>query len=77
MKKTTIAGLILIILGVQGMIFGGFSYYVDSRNAAVKAVSMSEKKTQKAMLPLWGGAGAVAVGGLLLFVFGRKREEND
>jgi len=77
MKKTTIAGLILIILGIQGMIFGGFSYYVDSRNAAEKAVSMSEKNRQKAMVPLWGGAGALAVGGLLVFVLGRKREETD
>ena len=77
MKKTTIAGLILIILGIQGMIFGGFSYYVDSRNAAVKGVSMSEKNRQKAIVPLWGGTGAVAVGSLLLFVFGRNREETD
>jgi len=77
MKKTTIAGLILIIFGIQGMIFGGFSYYVDSRNAAEKEVSISEKNTQKAMLPFWGGAGAAAVGGLLVFVLGRKREEND
>ena len=77
MNKTKIAGLILIILGIQGMVFGGFSYYVDSRNAAVKEVPMSEKKRQKAMLPLWGGSGAVAVGALLVFVLGGRREETD
>jgi hypothetical protein len=77
MKKTTIAGLILMILGIQGMIFGGFSFYVDSRNAAVKEIPISEKNRQKAMLPLCGGAGAAAVGALLVFVLGRKREEAD
>ncbi|OIO66552.1 MAG: hypothetical protein CO186_05750 [Zetaproteobacteria bacterium CG_4_9_14_3_um_filter_49_83] len=77
MKKSMAAGLILIVFGIQGMIFGGFSYFVDWRNATEKAVSISEKNRHKAIVPLMGGAAAIAVGSLLVFVLARKREEND
>ena len=77
MNKSMIAGLILIIFGIQGMLFGTFSYYVDSRNAGEKEVAVSDKNTHKAIVSVLGGTGAIAFGGLLVFLAGRKKEEND
>jgi len=72
MNITSIIGIILIVLGVVGLIYGGITY-TSSKNV-VDLGSVQLKVDQKKEIPLSpiAGAGAVAVGVILLLV-GRRR----
>jgi hypothetical protein len=69
---TNIIGIILIVLGVVGLIYGGITY-TSSKNV-VDLGSVQLKVDQKKEIPLspFFGAGAVAVGVILMLV-GRRR----
>ncbi|OIO67997.1 MAG: hypothetical protein COW19_09340 [Zetaproteobacteria bacterium CG12_big_fil_rev_8_21_14_0_65_55_1124] len=72
MKGTTVAGFILVVLGIQGLAYGAFNYTLrdnwSKNNAAVAATHLR----QKVIIPLSLGAGGCLIGGLLLLVGGRK-----
>jgi len=69
---TTIIGIILIVLGVVGLIYGGVTY-TSSKNV-VDLGSVQVKVDQQKEIPLspFFGAGAVATGVILMLV-GRRR----
>ena len=72
MNIMTIIGIILIVLGVVGLIYGGITY-TSSKNV-VDLGSVHLEVDQKKEIPLSPifGAGAVAVGVILILV-GRRR----
>ena len=72
MNITNIIGIILIVLGVVGLIYGGITY-TSSKNV-VDLGSVQLKVDQKKEIPLspFFGAGAVAVG-VILILIGRRR----
>ena len=72
MNIMTIIGIILIVLGVVGLIYGGITY-TSSKNV-VDMGSMHVKVDQKKQIPLSPIAGAVAVAaGVILIIVGRRR----
>ena len=72
MNIMTIIGIVLIVLGVVGLIYGGITY--TSSKDVVDMGPMHVQVDQKHEIPLSPIAGAVAVaaGAILLFV-GRRR----
>lgn len=58
-----ILAILLIVLGILGLAYGGFTY--TRRTHEVGPFSIKEKETVN--IPLWAGVGAVVVGGALLF----------
>lgn len=72
MNVMTIIGIILIALGVVGLIYGGITY--TSTKNVVDMGPMHVQVDQKEEIPLSPifGAGAVAVGVILMLV-GRRR----
>ncbi len=72
MASFKIVAIILIVAGVLGLMYGGFSYtkQTDEVKLGPLQVSVNEKKTVN--VPVWLGAGGVIVGGLMLFFGGRK-----
>jgi hypothetical protein len=66
-----IAALVLIVAGLLGLVYGGFSY--DRDKTAVKLGPLELKVTEKETvnIPVWAGIGAIVAGGLLL-AFGGK-----
>jgi hypothetical protein len=66
-----IVALLLIVAGLLGLVYGGFSY--DRDKTAVKLGPLELKVTQKETVnvPVWAGVGAIVAGGLLL-AFGGK-----
>jgi hypothetical protein len=72
MNIMNIIGIILIVLGVVGLIYGGITY--TSTKNVVDLGSVQLKVDQKKEIPLSpiAGAGAVAIGVILLLV-GRRR----
>jgi drug/metabolite transporter (DMT)-like permease len=75
MKVMTIIGVILIVLGVVGLIYGGISY-TSSRNA-ISMGDMHLQVNETKHIPFSPIAGALAVlAGVILIVFDRRRQSH-
>jgi len=61
-----VAGLVLLILGVLGLVYGGFSYTREKGDAKIGPIEIQVTEKERVNVPLWAGIGAVAVGGALL-----------
>lgn len=66
-----IAAIVLIVAGLLGLLYGGFSYTKDTTAVKLGPLEVSVKEKQTVNIPIWAGVGAIVVGGLLLVV-GRK-----
>ena len=64
--------IILVIAGILGLAYGGFSYTKDTTVVKLGPLEVSAKEKQTVNVPMWAGVGAIVVGGLLL-VFASKR----
>jgi len=72
MNGSRIAGILLIVGGSLGLLYGGFSYTKDTHEATVGSLALTVKDTQRVNVPVWAGVGAIVIGGLFLFSNGRK-----
>jgi TRAP-type C4-dicarboxylate transport system permease small subunit len=72
MNTLKVIAIILIIAGVLGLVYGGFSYTKDTTVVKLGPLEVSAKERQTVNVPMWTGVGAIVIGGLLL-VFGGKR----
>ena len=72
MDTTKIIGVILLVLGALGLIYGGFSYTKDSTKAKIGPIELKVQEKEQVNIPLWGSIAALAVGGVLL-VSGRRK----
>jgi Na+/H+ antiporter NhaC len=71
MNATKLIGIVLLVAGALGLVYGGFSYTRDTTVVKVGPLELNAKKTETVNVPLWAGVGAMVVGGLLL-VMGRR-----
>ena len=72
MNSTKILGIVLIVAGVLGLLYGGFSFTKDSHELKVGSLELSVKEKQTVNVPVWAGVAAIAAGAALL-LFGGKR----
>ena len=72
MNATTIVGILLIIAGAAGLIYGQFSYTKEKHEAKIGPLEFSITEKETVNVPTWVGAGAIAVG-VVLLVTGRKK----
>ena len=64
-------GIILIVLGLVGLVWGGFSYTTREKVVDIGPIHATREKTHNMPLAPIGGALALA-GGIVLLVVGRK-----
>ncbi len=64
--------LILIVLGVLGLVYGGITYTSESHSAKIGSMEISVKEKKTVNVPLWAGAAAVIVGAGLLLAGGKR-----
>jgi hypothetical protein len=62
----------LIVAGALALIYGGFSYTKDTTAVKIGPLELSVKEQKTVNVPIWAGAGAVLLGGLLLVMGGKK-----
>ncbi|MFO7577769.1 MAG: hypothetical protein R6W66_08590 [Pelovirga sp.] len=62
----------LIVLGILGLVYGGFSYTKETHQTNLGPLELSIKDQQRVNIPLWAGVGAILAGGVLLVMGGRK-----
>jgi hypothetical protein len=72
MNAVKIAAIVLIAAGVLGLVYGGFSYTKETDVVKLGSFELSVKEKQNVNVPVWGGVGAIVIGGALL-LFGSKR----
>jgi drug/metabolite transporter (DMT)-like permease len=72
MGMTKIIGILLIVAGTLGLIYGGFSYTRERHDVNLGPLKFSVADKERVNVPVWAGAGAIAVG-VILLVIGRKR----
>lgn len=71
MNAIKLAAVALIVAGVLGLMYGGFSFTKETHQAKLGPIELSVKEKQTVNVPLWAGVGAIVIGGALL-LFGRK-----
>jgi TRAP-type C4-dicarboxylate transport system permease small subunit len=71
MKAPKILALVLIVGGILGLLYGGFTYTKDSHDAKIGPVELSVKDKETVNVPLWASVAAIAIGSALLLVRAR------
>lgn len=72
MSGTKIAAMVLIVAGILGLVYGGFSYTKETREVKLGPIEMSVQEKQTVNVPLWAGIGVIVIGGGLLVLEKRK-----
>jgi hypothetical protein len=72
MTPLKILGVVLIVAGVAGLVYGGFSYTKEEHKAKLGPLQFSVKEKETVAVPVWLSIGAIAAGTILL-VINRKR----
>ena len=66
MNPMKIAALVLIVLGILGLVYGGFSYTNETHEAKLGPIEFSVKDRKTVNIPVWMGIGAIVIGGVML-----------
>jgi hypothetical protein len=67
-----ILGVLLIVAGVAGLVYGSFSYTKETHKAKLGPIEFSIKEQETVPIPIWISLAAIAAGTILLVV-NRKR----
>jgi hypothetical protein len=72
MNSSKVLAFVLIAGGVLALIYGSFSYTKDTTAVKLGPLELTVQEKKTVNVPVWAGVGAIAVGGLLLVMGGRK-----
>ena len=72
MKAVTVVGILLILLGIAGLVSGGFSYTHEKKDVDMGPLQISHQQTKTVPIPPILG-GIALLGGLALVVAGAKK----
>jgi hypothetical protein len=72
MSTTQIIGLLLIVAGVLGLVFGGFSYTKDTTALKIGPMELKVQEKESVSIPMVASGAALAIGAFLMFA-GRKK----
>jgi hypothetical protein len=72
MSATKMLGLVLLVAGMLGLIYGGFTYTRDTHTAKLGPVELTVKEKDTVNIPIWAGVCAMLAGGALV-IFSDKR----
>jgi hypothetical protein len=68
MPFRNLLGVIFIVAGAAGLIYGGFTYTKDTHQADIGSVSLTVNERERVNVPVWAGIGALVLGVVLLLV---------
>ena len=60
--------IVLLLAGVLGLVYGGFSYTRETHEAKLGPLEISISEKQRVNVPMWAGVALVIAGGGLLLV---------
>jgi TRAP-type C4-dicarboxylate transport system permease small subunit len=68
MSVIKIVAILLIVAGVIGLAYGGFTYTKTTHDAKIGPLELSVKDKETVNIPVWAGVGAIVIGGALLLM---------
>jgi multidrug transporter EmrE-like cation transporter len=66
-------GIILIVAGVLGLVYGGFTYTKETHDTNLGPFELTVSDRETVYVPIWAGVGAIVIGGAFLFFAGGRR----
>ena len=66
------AAIALVVLGIIGLAYGGFSYTKETHKAQIGSLSVSVQDKETVNVPVWAGVGAIVIGVALLLAPPKK-----
>jgi uncharacterized membrane protein YidH (DUF202 family) len=72
MNPTKLIGIILIVAGGLGLVYGGFSYTKETTGMKLGPIELKVEEKETVNVPLIVSAAAIAIGVFLLVAVGRK-----
>jgi hypothetical protein len=67
-----IAGVVVMILGALGLLYGTFSYTKATHRARIAGLELAVDEKETVNVPVWAGVAALVAGGLLVIVPRRR-----
>jgi multidrug transporter EmrE-like cation transporter len=68
MNAIKIVGVVLIVAGILGLVYGGFSFTKETHEAKIGPLELQVKEKETVNVPAWAGVGAIVIGAVLLLV---------
>ena len=68
MNALKVVAILIIIAGILGLVYGGFTYIRESKKANLGPIEVSVNEKQEVSIPVWVGLGAIIIGSSLLFI---------
>lgn len=72
MSALKIVAILLIVAGIAGLAYGGFTYTKSTHDTKIGPLELSVKDKETVNVPVWAGVGAIVLGGVLLFARSKK-----
>ncbi|WP_028671797.1 LPXTG cell wall anchor domain-containing protein [Saccharospirillum impatiens] len=72
MNTIRVTAILLLVLGILGLAYGGFTYTRERSEASLGPIELTLSEEETINIPVWAGVGAIVLGGGLLLV-GRRR----
>jgi hypothetical protein len=66
MSGTRLIGALILIAGLLGLAYGGFTYTKDTDRAKLGPITVEVKDRERVNIPLWAGVAMAVVGGVLI-----------
>lgn len=73
MNSIKLIAIAMIVAGVLGLVYGGFSYTKDTQAVKLGPLELTVKEEQTVNVPLWVGVAAVVAGVLVLTLGAGRR----
>lgn len=66
MNMTKLIGIVLIVAGLLGLAFGGFSFTKETHKASLGPINLSVAQEKTVNIPLWASIAAIVAGACVL-----------
>lgn len=73
MNASRLIAIVLIVAGVLGLLYGGFSYTQEKTQAKLGPIELKVSDRRSIDIPPWLSIGAIVAGVVLLVAGGRKK----
>ena len=72
MNTMKLLGIALLVGGLLGLLYGGFTYTKETHKTKIGPILLSVTDKETVNVPVWAGVGAIVIGGLLMFSGSKK-----
>ena len=69
MNAVKIVGIVLLVAGILGLVYGSFSYTKETHEAKIGPLELQVKEKETVNVPVWAGVGAIVIGAVLFLPF--------